>query len=64
MEGPSPQTVNVRRSHACDMGSFFWRESGRTLLLPEEYELLSILKSLYGLSLEGACRPVIDPQGV
>ena len=34
------------------------------LLLPEEYVLLSILKSLYGLFLEGACRPVIGPQGV
>ena len=46
------------------MGSCFWRDSGRVLLLPEEYELLSILKSLYGLSLEGACRPAIDLQGV
>ena len=32
------------------------------LLLPEEYVLLSILKSLYGLFLEGACGPVIGPQ--
>ena len=46
------------------MGSFFWRESGRMLLLPEEYVLLSILKSLYGLFLEGACRPIIGLQGV